>query len=73
MSDSGWISVKDESFSANQTAIVFIPLKNDYYMNIVVSNDEGDLYDADGGYVGYHASQISHWMPKPTTPKDIND
>lgn len=65
----GWIGVADESFSATQTAIVYIPLEKGFYMNMVTSNDEGDLYDMDGGYIGYHASQITHWMPLPAPPK----
>lgn len=65
----GWIGVKDESFSATQTAIVYINLEKGFYMNMVTSNDEGDLYDMDGGYIGYHASQITHLMPLPQPPK----
>ena len=59
-----WISVKDQPLNVAE-AVVCIPLVEGYYMNFVSVGEEGDLYDVDGAYIGYHASQVTHWMPIP--------
>ena len=63
----GWISVDDHHIK--WSCVVAIPLANgDFYINMVSVGDEGDLFDMDGSYIGYHASQVTHWMPLPNPP-----
>ncbi|MGL4520320.1 MAG: DUF551 domain-containing protein [Phocaeicola sp.] len=64
----GWISVDVHGIEWH--CLVAVPLDNDeFYINAVSVSEEGDLFDMDGSYIGYHASQVSHWMPLPSTPK----
>lgn len=64
-----WISVDEESLHIGFEIIAYIPLVNGFYRNIVTPNEEGDLYDCDGCYTGYHASQVTHFMKPPSPPK----
>lgn len=65
---SDWIDVAEQPLVVAE-AIVLIPLVKGYYINFVSIGKEGDLYDVDGSYIGYHASQVTHWMPLPEPPK----
>lgn len=64
-----WVSVEDQKLNVGE-AVVYIPLMKEGYKNIVSVGEEGDLYDVDGAYIGYHASQVTHWMVVPENPVD---
>lgn len=63
-----WISVESK-LVPDEPVIVFIPTSGGHYINIAYVDLFGDLYDVDENFIGYHADDVTHWMPLPEAPK----
>lgn len=64
-----WVSVDCAPVCVGEEAIVCIQTVGGNYINMVSISDDGDLFDMDGGYIGYHASQVTLWKPVQQPPK----